>query len=475
MISSVQISPFNIEDDSFNFGQYLGDDDQYFDSGFSSNAFSSTAVNKSLQKVNISEDVIDFLSQTNSKPIGSLFEQSPAVFDDPLIMDSSSPADIAASLYTSDHSHSSSPTFSDASSETNHSLYSHHINNQSSFSPNDFQSPSSSSSFSHPRPVEKKNSLNAPSFHELALIKSHLSPELIIYLFDSAELKELQEKLIPYTKNTDLHSKFRVQIDRFFQLINRQHSHESSQHHTKPVPTSQTPHNSAPKPIDDSLFNFDMDTLSTNQKKPVAATPSSRASGCIPIAPSPQLPHNMSKVQPSTSYVNDRIGMDGRKRSSVHQFPPSSSSSSSLDSSSASSGSKPIRKQSESRISLPELYQRMGLGHDHNTARSREQRILTILKKEGFRLGERTWIRDTSEKERRRMIDEIYRQTYPDYHYSKELIEVIVRRGSYYLMQGRLRRIRRGKKVETGQSHDPTDSLSSLQMGTCEQRSLPRV
>lgn len=472
MISSVQISPFNIEDDSFNFGQYLGDDDQYFDSGFASNT-----VNKSLQKVNISEDVIDFLSQTNSKPIGSLFEQSPAVFDDPLIFDSSSPADFAASIYTSDHSHSSSPTFSDVSSETNHSLYSHNINNQSSLSLNDFQSPSSSSSFSHPRPVEKKNSLNAPSFQELALIKSHLSPELIIYLFDSAELNELQEKLIPYTESTDLHSKFRVQIDKFFQLIHSQHSHESSHHHPKPaVPTSQTPRNHVTKPINDSsLLDFDMDTLSTNQKKPVAVTPSSRASGCIPIAPSPQLPHNMNKVQPSTPSVNDRIGMDGRKRSNVHQFPPSSSSSS-LDNSSACSGSKPIRKQSESRISLPELYQRMGLGHDHDTARSREQRILTILKKEGFRLGERTWIRDTSEKERRRMINEIYRQTYPDYHYSKELIEVIVRRGSYYLMQGRLRRIRRGKKGETGQSQDSTDqSLSNLQMGACEQRSLPRA
>lgn len=111
---------------------------------------------------------------------------------------------------------------------------------------------------------------------------------------------------------------------------------------------------------------------------------------------------------------------------------------------------KPIRKQSESRISLPELYQRMGLGHDHDTARVREQRILGILKKEGFQLGERTWIRDTSEKERRRIIDEIHNQTFAEYQYSKELIEVVVRRGSYYLMQGRLRRIRRGKRFKRG-------------------------
>lgn len=101
------------------------------------------------------------------------------------------------------------------------------------------------------------------------------------------------------------------------------------------------------------------------------------------------------------------------------------------------------RKQSESRISLPELYNRMGLGENHDEARIREQRVLGILKQQGFQLGEKTWIRDTSEYERKKIIDEIYRQTWEDYHYSKELIEVIIRRGSYYLMQGRLRRIRR--------------------------------
>lgn len=122
-----------------------------------------------------------------------------------------------------------------------------------------------------------------------------------------------------------------------------------------------------------------------------------------------------------------------------------------LSSSSSSSSSppalKPLRKQSESRLSLPELYIRMGLGHDHEEARIREQRVLGILRAEGFKLGERTWIRDTTENERKRIIDEIYTQTYADYKYSKEMIEVIVRRGSYYLMQGRLRRIRRGKKA----------------------------
>ncbi|KAK9453957.1 hypothetical protein V1511DRAFT_451820, partial [Dipodascopsis uninucleata] len=104
------------------------------------------------------------------------------------------------------------------------------------------------------------------------------------------------------------------------------------------------------------------------------------------------------------------------------------------------------RKQSESRIPLPDLHARMGLAHDPEEARSREQHILGILQEQGFPLGERTWIRDTEEKERLRIIEEIYKRTYDLYGYERSLLEVIVRRGAYYLMQGRLRRLRRSKR-----------------------------
>lgn len=110
------------------------------------------------------------------------------------------------------------------------------------------------------------------------------------------------------------------------------------------------------------------------------------------------------------------------------------------------------RKQSESRIPLPDLHARMGLAHDPDEARSREQHILGILQDQGFPLGERTWIRDTEEKERRRIIEEIYRQTHELYGYERSLLEVIVRRGAYYLMQGRLRRLRRLRRSKRGNS-----------------------
>lgn len=109
---------------------------------------------------------------------------------------------------------------------------------------------------------------------------------------------------------------------------------------------------------------------------------------------------------------------------------------------------KSLKRQSESRLSLPELYQRMGLGHDHDKAHIREQKILNILRQQGFKLGEMTWIRDTTAEMRAAIISEIYRQTYEEYGYSRALLEVIVRRGSYYMMQGRLRRIRRFKKAQ---------------------------
>ncbi|KAK9450027.1 uncharacterized protein V1518DRAFT_415339 [Limtongia smithiae] len=110
--------------------------------------------------------------------------------------------------------------------------------------------------------------------------------------------------------------------------------------------------------------------------------------------------------------------------------------------------SRAPRKQSESRIPLPDLHARMGLAHDPDEARAREQHILGILKSQGFPLGERTWIRDTEEKERRVMIEEIYKLTHSLYGYDRPLLEVIVRRGAYHYMQGRLRRIRRSKKQQ---------------------------
>lgn len=160
------------------------------------------------------------------------------------------------------------------------------------------------------------------------------------------------------------------------------------------------------------------------------------------------LPSYLSSNIPSQS---QRLPGDEQSQLYLPQTPqaslPLQDHNEALSSDTSVTSPKPLRKQCESRLSLPELYIRMGLGHNHDEARIREQRVLGILRAEGFKLGERTWIRDTTEYERKRIINKIYTLTYDEYKYSRELIEVIVRRGSYYLMQGRLRRIRRGKQA----------------------------
>ncbi|ODV96187.1 hypothetical protein PACTADRAFT_33366 [Pachysolen tannophilus NRRL Y-2460] len=104
------------------------------------------------------------------------------------------------------------------------------------------------------------------------------------------------------------------------------------------------------------------------------------------------------------------------------------------------------RRHSDSRLSLAELTSFLKLGDDLKETATREKNILTVLKDElGFELGLKTWIRDTSLAKRVQLIENLTEIVENRYHYGydKKIIEVIVRRASYYTMQGRLRRERR--------------------------------
>lgn len=111
------------------------------------------------------------------------------------------------------------------------------------------------------------------------------------------------------------------------------------------------------------------------------------------------------------------------------------------------------KRVSDSRLSLAQLSIVLGLGTNVQEASKREKQILAVLKDElGFALGERTWIRDTPPEERKRLIDDLYiivEQRY-GYGYDKDALSVVVRRASYYLMQGRLRRQRRMHRKAKG-------------------------
>lgn len=103
------------------------------------------------------------------------------------------------------------------------------------------------------------------------------------------------------------------------------------------------------------------------------------------------------------------------------------------------------RSQSISKMPLSQMYAMMGLAHNHNLAKEREERVINIVRAEGFNVGSQTWIRDTEETERFRIINSILYQC-KSWGYDKSLIEIIVRRGTYSRMQSKLRQERRMKK-----------------------------
>lgn len=74
-----------------------------------------------------------------------------------------------------------------------------------------------------------------------------------------------------------------------------------------------------------------------------------------------------------------------------------------------------------------------------------EANVLRIFKDWcGYALGYRSWVRDTKEKERTEYIDKLYQYTrfcYPELN--RPQLEIIIKRGTYNVMQGRLRKDRR--------------------------------
>lgn len=103
------------------------------------------------------------------------------------------------------------------------------------------------------------------------------------------------------------------------------------------------------------------------------------------------------------------------------------------------------RNRSISKMPLTKLYAMMGLENDPVKAKWREECILDIVRNEGFDVGNQTWIRDTEDSTRKRIIGSIYRQT-REFGYTCELLEIIVRRGTYARMQSKLRQRRRHNK-----------------------------
>lgn len=99
-----------------------------------------------------------------------------------------------------------------------------------------------------------------------------------------------------------------------------------------------------------------------------------------------------------------------------------------------------------SRINMQELAFLLGLqGYNVDLTIEIEKNVLRILQEWcGFRLGQQSWVRDTSEANRRQLIDYLHSFTnvcYPEI--TRGQLEIIVKRGAYNIMQGRLRKQRK--------------------------------
>ncbi|SCU93507.1 LAFA_0F16776g1_1 [Lachancea sp. 'fantastica'] len=104
------------------------------------------------------------------------------------------------------------------------------------------------------------------------------------------------------------------------------------------------------------------------------------------------------------------------------------------------------RRVSDSRLSAQGLAEVLNLNSAEEALR-RERFILNIFERElHYPLGYKTWVRDTSKEYRTQLLDQLHRrviQTYPEY--DKSVLETIIRRATYYMMQSRLRRERRAR------------------------------
>ncbi|CAL9735272.1 hypothetical protein MOSE0_H02014 [Monosporozyma servazzii] len=122
------------------------------------------------------------------------------------------------------------------------------------------------------------------------------------------------------------------------------------------------------------------------------------------------------------------------------------------------------KKIADSRLSVAALAEVLNL-KSPDEALAIEKYILDIFEHElHYPLGYKTWIRDTPRDEREELIDELYQKTKDKYPaYDKSILETIIRRSTYFMMQSRLRKERkRSRKLSKA------SSISSAQLSEGE-------
>lgn len=105
------------------------------------------------------------------------------------------------------------------------------------------------------------------------------------------------------------------------------------------------------------------------------------------------------------------------------------------------------RRVSDSRLSAKGLAQVLNLSSTKEALQI-EKNILNIFQNElHYPLGYRTWIRDNTKTERKYLIEELYQRVNKIYPaYDIKILETVIRRATYSMMQSRLRKERKCKQ-----------------------------
>lgn len=80
----------------------------------------------------------------------------------------------------------------------------------------------------------------------------------------------------------------------------------------------------------------------------------------------------------------------------------------------------------------------------------------------GFPMGRRTWIRDTSDEYREKMLNALHELVAPTYpKMTRSLLETVIKRATYSMMQGRLRKERRAASKQAKKQMSKADKKTS--------------
>ncbi|KAK5773852.1 uncharacterized protein PWA37_003799 [Arxiozyma heterogenica] len=121
------------------------------------------------------------------------------------------------------------------------------------------------------------------------------------------------------------------------------------------------------------------------------------------------------------------------------------------------------KKIADSRLSVAALAEVLKVD-SLDEALATERYILDIFENElQYPLGHKTWIRDTPKCERERLINQLYERTRHKYpYYDKSILETIIRRSTYSMMQSRLRKERKRNRKLSQSSDSNTNAVSNI-------------